>query len=56
MIQRSEEEKLIVPVTENNTIKFYVHNEKLFNIINEVHLSIGHGVRNRIKYEISIKF
>lgn len=33
MIQISEE-KLIFPVTKNNTIKYYAHNEQLFNIIN----------------------
>jgi len=27
VIQISEEEKLFVPVTEDNTIKYYVHNE-----------------------------
>jgi len=47
VIQISEEEKWIVPG---------VHNEQLFNILQEVHLSIGHGGRNRMKYEINMKF
>lgn len=53
VIQISEEEKLIVPVTEGNTIKYYV---QLFNIIHEVHLSIGHGGRNRMENGINMKF
>lgn len=47
--------KCIVPVTEVNRIKYYVHNGQLFNIINEVHLSVGHGGRNRMKHVINIK-
>jgi len=52
VIQISEVEKLIFPVTKGNTIKY----KYLFNIINEVHLSIGHGDRNRMEYEIKIQF
>jgi hypothetical protein len=34
----------IVLVSENNEIKYYVHHEELFDVIHNVHLSIGHGV------------
>jgi len=34
-------EKLIVPVTDPNTIKYYVYNEELFKIIHDVHLQTG---------------
>lgn len=48
--------KLIVPVSENNEIKYYVHDEELFDIIHDVHLSIGHGGRNRMEHEVNTKY
>jgi hypothetical protein len=48
--------KLIVPVSENNEIKYYVHNEELFDVIHNIHLSIGHGERNRMEYEVNTKY
>jgi hypothetical protein len=49
--------KLIVSVSENNDIKYYVHNEELFDIIPKYHyLSIGHGGLNRMKHEINTKY
>jgi hypothetical protein len=48
--------KLIVPVYENNEIKYYVHNEELFDVIHNVNLSIGHGGRHRIKHKVNTKY
>lgn len=50
-------DKLIMPIVleSNNCIKLYAYNENLFNIINEIHLSIGHGGKNRTEYEINKK-
>ena len=56
MLKVSDVDKLIVPVTENNEIKYYVHNEELFEIIHDVHLSIGHGNRNRMEYKVNTKY
>lgn len=49
-------EKLVVPINEGNQIKYYVHNEELFNILHETHLSIGHGGRSRMEHELNIKY
>jgi uncharacterized protein YjaZ len=56
VLKVSDINKLIVPVSENNEIKYYVHNEELFNIINEVHLSISYGGRNRMEHEVNSKY
>jgi hypothetical protein len=51
------DEKLIMPIAaEGNCVKLYAYNEGLFNILHEIHLSIGHGGRNRMEYEINKKF
>jgi hypothetical protein len=52
----SDVNNLIVPVSENNEMKYYVHNEELFDVIHKVHLSIGHGGRNRMEHEVSTKY
>ncbi|KAF0733683.1 Uncharacterized protein FWK35_00034346 [Aphis craccivora] len=49
-------EKLIVPVTDPNTIKHYVYNEELYKIIHYVHLQTGHGGRNRMEHELNAKY
>lgn len=49
-------DKLIVPVTDPNTIKYYVYNEELYNIIHDVHLQTGHGGRNRMEHELNAKY
>jgi hypothetical protein len=36
-------EKLVVPVSEGNLIKYYVYNEQLFQLLNEIHISVVHG-------------
>jgi hypothetical protein len=55
VLKVSNVNKLIVPVSENNEMKYYVHNEELFDVIHKVHLSIGHGVRNRMEHEVNTK-
>jgi len=51
------EEKLIMPITaEGNCVKLYAFNEELFKVVHEIHLSIGHGGRNRMEYEINKKY
>lgn len=49
-------EKLIVPVSKGNGFKYYVFNEELFNVIYDAHLTIGHGERNRMEYELNKKY
>jgi hypothetical protein len=44
VLKVSNVNKLIVPVYENNKIKYYIH------------LSIGHGGRNRMEHEINTKY
>jgi hypothetical protein len=56
VLKVSDVNKLIVPVFENNEIKYYVNNEELFDVIHKVHLSIGNGGRNRMEYEINTKY
>lgn len=41
-----EIEKLIVPVKENNAIKYYVHKHEIFQISHDTHLAIGHRGKN----------
>jgi len=51
------DEKIMMPITaEGNCVKLYAYNEELFNILHNTHLSIGHGGRNRMEYEINKKF
>jgi len=49
-------ERLVVPINEGNQIKYYVHNEELFNILHKTHLSIGHGGRSRMEHELNNKY
>jgi len=42
-------ERLVVPINEDNQIKYFVHNEERFNILHKNHLSIGHGGCSRMK-------
>jgi hypothetical protein len=56
VLKISDVNKLIVPVSENNEVIYYVHNEELFDVIYKVHLSIGHGERNRMKHEVNTKY
>lgn len=56
LIKVGDSEKLIYPVSDNSVIKYYVTNEELFDIIHDVHFSIGHRGRNRMTKEIKKKF
>ncbi|XP_023214332.1 KRAB-A domain-containing protein 2-like, partial [Centruroides sculpturatus] len=49
-------EKLIMPVKEDNAIKYYVHTEEIFQILHDAHIAIGHGGRNRMEKELSTKY
>ncbi|XP_026814091.1 LOW QUALITY PROTEIN: KRAB-A domain-containing protein 2-like [Rhopalosiphum maidis] len=49
-------EKLIVPVTDPNAIKYYVYNEEFYKIIHDVHLQTGHEGRNRMEHELNAKY
>lgn len=52
-----EVEKLVVPILPtSNSIKYYVYNEEIFEIINAIHFNIGHGGRNKMIYEINLKY
>uniref|UniRef100_A0A6P7HHG1 KRAB-A domain-containing protein 2-like n=1 Tax=Diabrotica virgifera virgifera TaxID=50390 RepID=A0A6P7HHG1_DIAVI len=51
-----EVEKLIVPVKEDNVIKYYVHTEEIFDTLRDLHITIGHGGRNRMEKEVHSKF
>jgi len=47
------EEKLIVPVEKGSTcLLYYVKNNELYHILNEIHLNIGHGDKHRMIEEI----
>lgn len=56
MVNISGIEKLEVSVAEGNLIKYYVYNEQLFQTLNETHVSIGHGGRNCMEYELNLKY
>lgn len=56
IITVSNFEKLIVPVTEPNTIKYHVYNEELYKIIHDVHLQTNRGGRNRMEFELNAKY
>ena len=53
----SNVDKLIYPVSEGHaTIKYYVTNDELFDIIHAAHIRIGHGGRNRMIKETQLKY
>lgn len=56
VLKVSDVNMLIVPVSENNEIKYYVHNEDLFDVIHDVHLSIGRGACYRMEHEVNTKY
>jgi len=56
MIEMQGNEKLICPMKENSDIIFYVHDEELYDILPNIHLSIGHGGRERMMYELKNKY
>ena len=57
VVQFGQVKRLIFPVAEGNTsLNYYVQIEELFNVIHEIHVSIGHGGRNRMVKEIGLKY
>jgi hypothetical protein len=53
MINIGGEEKLIVPVEKGSTnLLYYVRNDELYDILNAIHLDIGHGGKHRKMVEI----
>lgn len=51
------EEKLIAPVEKGSTnLLYYVKNNELYDILNEIHLNIGHGGKHRMMAEIKKKY
>ncbi|XP_043855929.1 SCAN domain-containing protein 3-like [Dromiciops gliroides] len=55
LIQGSE--KLIEAINgETDKIRYYLHNEDLFDILHDTHLSIGHGGRTRMEKELQTKY
>ena len=46
-------EKLIKPLgNEEENVLYYVTNEELFGILQETYVSVGHGERDRMIYEV----
>lgn len=45
------EKKLIEKRTDDadNTIRYFVHNDELFDVIHKVHIQSGHGGRNKLE-------
>ncbi|XP_035219509.1 KRAB-A domain-containing protein 2-like [Stegodyphus dumicola] len=57
VIEVDGKEKLIVPVTEDNSvILYYVHTEELFDSLHDIHLKIGHGDSIRMEKELQTKY
>ncbi|XP_053607024.1 KRAB-A domain-containing protein 2-like [Plodia interpunctella] len=56
VITIGEAEKLIVPVKEDNTFRFYVSESEIFQILHETHLKLGHGGRNLMEKEINLRY
>nr|XP_022902149.1 KRAB-A domain-containing protein 2-like [Onthophagus taurus] len=52
-----QKHRLIFPVnTPNNNIIYYVADSELFQVLHEVYQSIGHGGRDRMLNELSIRY
>ncbi|XP_039305556.1 KRAB-A domain-containing protein 2-like [Solenopsis invicta] len=52
-----ESKKLIQPVLEHEKkIKYYVHNEQVFDIIHMAHLETGHGGKHKLENNIKTKY
>lgn len=48
--------KLISPLTEEDTIKFFVNDEDLFEVLNDAHTTTGHGGRDRMVKHLKTKY
>ncbi|XP_047505092.1 KRAB-A domain-containing protein 2-like [Pieris napi] len=50
-------EKLIAPLSSSETtIKYYVTNDEMFDILHETHLAVGHGGKHRMEKECKKKY
>ena len=50
-------EKLISPMSENTTtVKYFVKLSDIYDILNETHIRVGHGGRNRMRKEVGLKY
>ncbi|XP_050524189.1 KRAB-A domain-containing protein 2-like [Daktulosphaira vitifoliae] len=57
LITIGEEDKLILPLLEGNTnILYYITNENIYDVLHDVHLSIGHGGKHRMNAEVKKKY
>lgn len=57
IITIGEEDKLILPLLEGNTnILYYITNENIYDVLHDVHLSIGHGGKHRMNAEVKNKY
>ncbi|CAI6370762.1 unnamed protein product [Macrosiphum euphorbiae] len=57
LITIGEEDKLILPLLESNTnIVYYITNENIYDVLHDVHLSIGHGGKHRMNAEVKKKY
>lgn len=57
LITIGEEKKLILPLLEGNTnILYYITNENIYDVLHDVHLSIGHGGKHRMNAEVKKKY
>ena len=57
VVQIGNTVKLIYPVAEgSSSIKYYVQKEDIFDVIDDAHLAICHGGRNRIIKETQTKY
>jgi len=45
-------DKLICPVAEGGSVKYYVTANELFDILYRTHVSLGHGGRDRMCHEV----
>ncbi|XP_060836162.1 KRAB-A domain-containing protein 2-like [Rhopalosiphum padi] len=57
LITIGEENKLILPLLEGNTnILYYITDENIYDVLHDVHLSIGHGGKHRMNAEVKKKY
>jgi len=57
LITIGEADKLILPLLEGNTnILYYITNENIYDVLHDVHLSIGHGGKHRMNAEVKKKY
>jgi len=53
----NDKERLVKAMNhDNDSIRYFVQNEELFNILHSTHIAIGHGGRDRMMTEINLKY